>query len=135
MTQSNQVLKVALAAARQLPLKLQRQLAERLIAATTPDENTIVVCLQRLSPQKQARLAKLMDKNNEGRLSQAERLELKRLGAEVDQMLLANSQTLAHALRPELFDKRGRRIKSRSPHVFHLAAHGLPAPKRGKTRR
>ena len=113
MNQSNQALKVALAAARQLPLKLQRQLAERLIAATAPDENTIVVYLQRLSPQKQARLAKLMDKNNEGRLSEAEQLELKRLGSEVDRMLLANSHALARALRPELFDERGRPIKSR----------------------
>jgi len=110
---SNQALKVTLAAARQLPLKLQRQLAERLIAATAPDENTIVVYLQRLSPQKQARLAKLMDKNNEGRLSEAEQLELKRLGSEVDRMLLANSHALARALRPELFDERGRPIKSR----------------------
>ena len=101
MTQNNQALKVALAAARQLSLKLQRQLAEQLIAAATPDENTMVVYLQRLSPQKQARLAKLLDKNNEGRLSQAEQSELKRLGAEVDQMLLANSQALARALRPE----------------------------------
>ena len=114
MAQSNQALKVVLAAARQLPLKLQRQLAEQLIAAITPNENTIVVYLQRLSPQKQACLAKLMDKNNEGRLNQAEQLELKRLGSEVDRMLLANSHALARTLRPELFDERGRPRKSRS---------------------
>lgn len=113
MNQTDQALKVVLAAARQLPPKLQRQLVERLITANLPDENTIVVYFQRLSPQKQARLAKLMDKNNEGWLSRAEQLELKRLGFEVDQMLLANSHALAHALRPELFDKRGRPVKNR----------------------
>jgi hypothetical protein len=64
MSQTNQALEVALAAAQQLPLKLQRQLAERLMAATAPEENTIAVYLHRLSPHKQARLADLMDKNN-----------------------------------------------------------------------
>ncbi len=113
MTQDSQALKVALAAAQQLPPKLQKQLAERLMRATTPDKNTVVVSLQRLSPQKHVRLTKLMDKNNEGRLRQAEQLELKRLGTEVDQMLWANSQALARALRPELFDKRGRPMKHR----------------------
>src|SRR5436309_1102476 len=93
--------------------KLQKQLAERLMKATTPDKNTVVVSLQRLSPQKHVRLTKLMDKNNEGRLSQAEQLELKRLGTEVDQMLWANSQALARVLRPELFDKHGRPMKHR----------------------
>jgi len=134
MTQNNQALKVALAAARQLSLKLQRQLAEQLIAAATPDENTMVVYLQRLSPQKQARLAKLLDKNNEGRLSQAEQSELKRLGAEVDQMLLANSQALARALRPELFDERGRPIKSRFRQASSESPFGYAEPKQRNTR-
>ncbi len=66
MTQNNQALKVVLAAAQQIPPKLQKQLAERLMKASTPDTNTVVVSLQRLSPQKQARLTKLMDKNTEG---------------------------------------------------------------------
>jgi hypothetical protein len=113
MTQSNQALKVALAAAQQLPPKLQKQLAEWLMRAAISDKNTVVVYLQRLSPHKQARLTKLMDKNTEGRLSQAEQLELQRLGAEVDQVLLANSHALARALRPELFDERGRPMKHR----------------------
>lgn len=47
------------------------------------------------------------------RLNRAERLELQRLGSEVDQILLANSHALAQALRSELFDERGRPIKSR----------------------
>lgn len=134
MTQSTQALKVALAAAQHLPLKLQRQLAERLIAATAPDKNTTVVYLQRLSPQKQARLAKLMDKNNEGRLSRAEQLELKRLGSEVDQMLLANSCALARALRPELFDERGRPVKSRFRRALSGSSFRRAEPKQGNAR-
>jgi len=113
MVQNHQALKVALAAVQQLPTKLQRQLAEQLLRELTPDKNTVVVSLQRLSPQKQVRLARLMDKHNDGRLSQAEQKELQRLGVEVDQLLLANSQALARALRPELFDERGRPLKPR----------------------
>jgi len=56
MTQNNQALKVALAAAQQLPPKLQRQLAEQLIMTTMPEKSAVVVYLQRLSPQKQTRL-------------------------------------------------------------------------------
>jgi hypothetical protein len=113
MTQNTQALKVALAAVQQLPLKLQHQLAERLMKTVMLDTHTTVVYLQRLSPQKQARLAKLMDKNTEGQLSQAEKLELQRLGTEVNQLLLTNSHTLARALRPELFDERGKLLKHR----------------------
>ena len=113
MVPSHQALKVALAAAQQLPTKLQQQLAEQLLKELTPDKNTVVVSLQRLSQQKQVRLARLMDKHNDGRLSQAEQKELQRLGGEVDQLLLANSQALSRALRPELFDERGRPLKSR----------------------
>ncbi|HEV8711373.1 MAG TPA: hypothetical protein VGX03_00900 [Candidatus Binatia bacterium] len=129
MTQDSQALKVALAAAQQLPPKLQKQLAERLMRATTPDKNTVVVSLQRLSPHKQVRLTKLMDKNNEGRLSQAEQLELKRLGTEVDQMLWANSQALARALRPELFDKRGRPMKHRFRQALDESSFRRAAPR------
>jgi hypothetical protein len=100
-------------------------------AAITPSENTIVVYLQRISPQKQACLAKLMDKNNEGRLNQAEQLELKRLGSEVDQMLLANSPALAHALRPELFDERGRPRKSRFRQALSGSSFRRAEPKQG----
>ncbi len=83
------------------------------MATTVLQENTTVVFLQRLSPQKQARLAELMDKNNNDRLNRKERLELQRLGSEVDQILLANSHALAQALRSELFDALGRPVKSR----------------------
>lgn len=113
MPQHTQALKVALAAAQQLPLNLQRQLAKQLIISTRPDQSAVMVYLQRLSPRKQARLTTLMDKRNEGRLSPLERKELQRLGTEVDEVLLANSSALAHALRPELFDERGKPVKRR----------------------
>ena len=118
MGQNHQALKVALAAVQQLPTKLQQQLAEQLLSALTSEKNTVVVSLQRLSPPKQVRLAKLMDKHNDGRLSQAEQKELQQLGVEVDQCLLANSQALARALRPELFDERGRPLKHRFQHAL-----------------
>jgi hypothetical protein len=118
MTQNNQALKVALAAAQQLPPKQQKQLAERLMSATIPEQSTVVVYLRRLSPRQQVRLTQLMDRNNEGQLNQAGQVELQRLGAEVDQMLLANSQALARALRPELFDERGKPMKHRFRQVL-----------------
>lgn len=113
MSQNHQALKIALAAVQQLPPKLQQQLAEQLLRELTSEKNTVVVSLQRLSQQKQVRLARLMDKHNDGRLSQAEQKELQQLGVEVDQLMLANSQALARALRPELFDERGRPLKRR----------------------
>jgi hypothetical protein len=128
---ADQSLSVALAAAQQLPLKLQRQLAEQLITTTAAEENLTVVYLQRLSPRKQARLAELMDKSNEGQLNKAERSELKRLGAEVDRMLLVNSQALARALRPELFDKRGQPVRSRFRTALKDWLPQRARPKRG----
>jgi hypothetical protein len=113
MNKSSQALEVALTAVEQLSVKLRRQLVERLLAETGPGERTVAVSLRRLSAQKQARLAELMDQNGEGRLSKAEQTELGRLGAEVDEILLANSRQLARALRPELFDERGSPIKNR----------------------
>ncbi|MGI0016155.1 MAG: hypothetical protein ACREBU_22265, partial [Nitrososphaera sp.] len=71
-----------------------------------------------------ARLAELMDKNNNDRLNRKERLELQRLGSEVDQILLANSQALAQALRPELFDARGRPKKSRFRQALATSTSG-----------
>ena len=123
MIQDNQALKVAFAAAQQLPPKLQRQLAERLMLNTLPDKSAVVVYLQRLSLQKQYRLTKLMDKHNEGRLSHAEQQELRRLGAEVDKILLANSSALAQVLRPELFDEHGKPVK----HRFRRALRESPS--------
>ena len=118
MAQNNQALKVALAAVQQLSLKQQKQLAERLISSTMSDQRTTVVYLHRLSPQKQARLTVLMDKHSENQLSHSERRELQRLGSEVDELMLANSQALAKALRPELFDERGKLFKQRFQRAF-----------------
>ena len=113
MARPNQALKVAMAAVGQLPPRLQRQLAEEIVSAKRHDDQTTVIYLQRLSRSKRARLAALMDKGDKGRLSTAESVELKRLGSEVEQMLLANSHALAQALRPELFDQKGRPITRR----------------------
>jgi hypothetical protein len=117
---NDQALKVALAAVEQLPLKHQKLLVERLVSATVLRENTTVVYLRRLAPEKQIRLAELMDKNNNHQLRRTEQSELDQLGDEVDQILLDNSQALAYALRPELFDQQGRPIKSR----FRQAMNG-----------
>ena len=109
---------------KQLPLKLQKKLTEQLISTTMPESNFIVVYLRRLSETKQARLTALMDKSVEGTLTRAEDTELKRLGVEVDEMLLLNSQALSRAIRPELFDKGGRPIKSRFRQVLSDSSSG-----------
>lgn len=114
MSQANRALTDAFAAAERLPLKLQRHLAEQLLAKTAGKNTTITVQLQRLPHEQQTRLAELMDKCNEGELSRSEQMELTRLGSEVDELMLANSVALARALRPELFDMKGRLITSRS---------------------
>ncbi|MCI0691699.1 hypothetical protein L0337_06775 [candidate division KSB1 bacterium] len=121
-----------MAAVEQLPRKQQRQLTERLIATTVLQENTTVVFLRRLSPLKQARLAELMDKNNNERLNRTERLVLQRLGSEVDQILLANSRALAQALRPELFNERGRPIKHRFRHALLKSCDLIGTDREGK---
>lgn len=113
MAQTNEALRVALSAAERLPLRLQRELAERLLASTAPEQKSVTVRLRRLPLSKQSRLAKLLDKNSAGELTKAERAELQRLGKEVDETMLSNSMALARAARPELFDVRGRLIKSR----------------------
>ncbi|HXU38189.1 MAG TPA: hypothetical protein VN937_17665 [Blastocatellia bacterium] len=113
MSQANQALTDAFAAAERLPLKLQRHLAEQLLARTARKQTTITVYLQRLPHEQQKRIAELMDKCNEGKLSRSEQMELTRLGSEVDELMLANSVALARALRPELFDTKGRPIASR----------------------
>lgn len=109
----NQALNEIIAAAERLPVKLKRQLAERLIAKTVVETSATVIYLKRFSAQKQARFALLMDKNNEGQLSRAEKLELEKLVAENDAVMLENSRALALAVQPELFDKRGRPIRAR----------------------
>ena len=104
MAQASEVLRVALSAAKRLPSKLQRELAERLLESASTDRDFVTVRLRRLSPRKQHRLSLLMDKANEGTLTTRERAEIGKLGAEVDKTMLANSIALARAARPELFD-------------------------------
>jgi hypothetical protein len=130
MARPNQALKVAMAAVGQLPPRLQRQLAEEIIAAGRRDDQTTVIYLQRLPRSKRARLAALMDKRDKVRLSTAETIELKRLGSEVEQMLLANSHALAQALRPELFDQRGRPITRRFRQALSVMSRRRAAPHR-----
>jgi len=113
MSQTNQALTKAIAAVERLPLKLQRELAERLFAKTARERATVTVRLKQLPYHKQTRLAELLDKSNEGRLSRAEKTELKRLGSELDERMFANSVALARAVRPELFDEKGRPVKNR----------------------
>ena len=134
MNQTDQALRVALGAVQQLPRRLKIELTERLIAATVTEESIVFVCLHRLSAQKQARLAKLMDKNSESRLNRAEQLELKQLGSEVDDILLGNSQALARALRPELFDEHGQPPKGRFQQALGAPASKRASPRRRSTR-
>ena len=129
MAQPNEALKVALAVAERLPLKLQRQLAERLLESASRKQNNVTVQLRRLPQEKQSRLSELLDKNSDGTLSPSEGAELKELGDEVDETMLSNSVALARAARPELFDSKGRLVTRR----FRQAA-GKP-PKRENSRR
>jgi hypothetical protein len=97
-------------------------------------EHGVTVHLRRMPAQKRERLARLMDKNTERELSQAERAELRRLGLEVERMLLANAEDLARAVRPELFDERGRTLARRLRQVLRQAHHRRVAPTRKNSR-
>jgi hypothetical protein len=130
MSQRNQALKVALAAVEQLPVNLQRQLAEQVLQTVAADE-VLVVPLQRLTPAENTRLHELMDKNNDGLLTKAERQELEQLGAKVDGIMLENSKLLAFIARPELFDEAGNPIKRR----LRAAVKASAAKQNGKRRK
>lgn len=143
MAHPNEALRAALAAAERLPLKLRRQLAERLLSSAATKQNSqliterdsgrskglnsqdiansakenITIHLRRLPENKQSRLAELMDKNCESALTSSEQAELKALGDEVDETMLSNSIALARAARPELFDAKGRLIRRRFRHA------------------
>ena len=111
MSQVNQALEVAFAAAERLPVKLRLELAERVMESVKDEEETLFIRFRWLSAKKQARLQGLMDKNNEGDLTAAERSELEQLVREHDGIVLHNSKALARVSHPELFDKKGRPIK------------------------
>ena len=128
MAQPSEALKAALAAAKRLPLNLQRQLAERLLAGPS-SENSVTIHLHRLPARKLARLTELMDKNSERTLTASERAELRSLGNEVDETMLSNSIALTRAARPELFDSRGRLTSRRFRQAIGIQ------PRREKRRR
>lgn len=127
MSQPSEALTAALAAAERLPRRLQRQLAERLLASDH-EVGVVSVHIRRLPLGRRARLEKLMDKNNEGTLTREEQTELVRLGSQVNEIMLANSIALARAARPELFDEKGRPIKNR----FRQAVGTLSRSKKSK---
>lgn len=130
MSQRNQALKVALAAVEQLPANLQRQLAEEVLQNVAA-EDVLVIPLQRLAPAENDRLQELMDKNNDGLLTKAERQELEQLVAKVDQIMLENSRLLAFIKRPDLFDDNGNLVRRR----LHAAAKAVAVKQNGERRK
>lgn len=134
MPNGNQALKVALAAVEQLPINLQRQLAEQVLLDVASDE-VLIVHLRRLSPDENARLQALMDKNNDGLLTKSEQQELERLGAKVDELMLENSRLLARVKRPELFDENGDPIKRRIQNALKTSAAKRHGAKRKMAQR
>ena len=130
MAQPHEKLKAALSVASRLPSKLQRELAERLLTSSAPDQTRVTVFLRKLPQAKQRRLAKLLDNCSEGTLTKSEQEELQRLGREVDETVLSNSLALARAARPELFDAKGRLIRSRFRSAFGIAPNNVPSVRR-----
>ena len=88
-------------------------------------ETTIAVELQRLDVESQARLDWLLDQNNEGRLTPAEREELQSLVAQYEHLLLQNTEALLRATRPDLVDASGRINRARLTRAAHRTAHVL----------
>src|SRR5262245_28523379 len=71
-------------------------------------ETTISVELQRLDVESQTRLDLLLDQNNEGRLTPAEREELQGLVAQYEHLLLQNTEALLRVTHPNLVCTSGR---------------------------
>ena len=88
-------------------------------------ETTILVELQRLDAESQARLDSLLDQNNEGRLTPAEREELQGLVAQYENLLLQNTEALLRATRPDLVDASGRISRARLTHAARHTADVL----------
>jgi uncharacterized membrane protein len=110
---NEQALEVALAAAQKLSGPARRILAERLLRDAAPQPKSVLVPLRQFDMATQKHFQELMDRNNEGQLAQAERRELDELVSQYEQMMVTNSETLARASHPELFDQTGRLVKSR----------------------
>ena len=88
-------------------------------------ETTIAVELQRLDVESQARLDWLLDQNNEGRLTPAEREELQSLVVQYENLLLQNTEVFLRATRPDLVDASGRINRARLTKAAHRTAHVL----------
>ncbi len=88
-------------------------------------ETTISVKLQRLDVESQARLNWLLDQNNEGRLTPAEREELQGLVTQYENLLLQNTAALLRATRPDLVDASGRINRARLTKAARRSAHVL----------
>jgi len=88
-------------------------------------EATVSVDLRRLDAVCQARLDWLLDKNNEGCLTPAERQELQHLVAQYERMLLQNTEALLCATRPDLVDASGHIKPARLAKAARRAARSL----------
>ena len=100
-------------AVRRLPQHQQRQLAEQIMQETAKSPPMTLVALKSFPSQNQHRLDALADKNVEGRLTRAERAELRRLVDEAQRLSVENARALVRAQRPALFDTNGHPIKRR----------------------
>jgi hypothetical protein len=97
-----------------LPSPERRALAEQLLQDSTEGgETSVLVMLRRFGPSTQARLDELFMKSNEGTFTAQERVELTTLVSEYERIMVANTEALLRASRPELFDAAGRLIPSR----------------------
>src|SRR6266568_1907948 len=85
----------------------------------------ISVELQRLGIESQARLDWLLDQNNEGRLTPAERKELQGVVARYENLLLQNTEALLRATRPDLVGASGRINRARLTRAARHTAHFL----------
>lgn len=112
MKHDNQALKVALAAAQQLSPRLQRQLAEQLLTFAAPDQHTVLVYLQRLSPQRPSCLEQLMI-NITRDTSRRQKGESCRNALRKSIICCLPIPKPSRALRPELFDERGKPVRKR----------------------
>src|SRR5713101_9598479 len=86
---------------------------------------TVAVELQRLDVESQARLDWLLDQNNEGYLTPAEREELQGLVARYENLLLQNTEALLRATRPDPVGASGRINRARLTKAAHRTAHIL----------
>lgn len=92
---------------------------------TSIRETAISVELQRLGIESQARLDWLLDQNNEGRLTPAEREELQGLVVQYENLLLQNTEALLRATRPDLVGASGRINQARLTRAARCAARFL----------